>query len=67
MMKEFSVQCNTLSYNLKRIVPDGDRHQLLQAKRNEKIEVIPNTYMYFKIITKDQLAPGKINFAYGSD
>jgi len=27
--------------------------------------VIPNTYMFFKVVTKDMLAPGKINFAFG--
>ena len=35
------------------------------SRRTERIEVIPNTYMNFKVVTKDQLAPGKINFSYG--
>ena len=38
---------------------------MLAHKRVEKIEVIPNTYMFFKVVTKDMLAPGKINFAFG--
>ena len=38
---------------------------MLAARRAEKIEVIPNTYMYFKVVTKEMLAPGKINFAFG--
>ena len=46
---------------------DKDSHQVLAAKRTEKIEVIPSTYMYFKVITKDMLAPGKINFTYADD
>jgi len=35
------------------------------SRRAEKIEVIPNTYMNFKVVTKDMLAPGKINFSFG--
>ena len=27
--------------------------------------MLDDTYMYFKVITKDMLAPGKINFSYG--
>lgn len=38
---------------------------MLPQKRVTKVEVIPNTAMFFKIITKDQLAPGKITFRYG--
>ena len=53
MMKEFNIECHTLNYQLKRLVADKDSHQVLQPKRGEKIEVIPNTYMYFKIVTKD--------------
>ena len=29
------------------------------------MEVLANTPMFFKVITKDMLAPGKVNFAYG--
>ena len=43
---------------------DKDSHQILHPKRGEKIEVIPNTYMFFKVVTKDMIAPGKINFSY---
>ena len=65
MMRDFNVECLTLNYQLKRLVADKDSHQVLAPKRTEKIEVIPNTYMFFKVVTKDMLAPGKINFAYG--
>ena len=27
--------------------------------------MLDDTYMFFKVITKDMLAPGKINFSYG--
>ena len=64
MMKEFNTECHTLNYQLKRLVADKDSHQILIPKRAERIEVIPNTYMYFKVVTKDMLAPGKINFSY---
>lgn len=39
---------------------------MLVPRRQEKIEVIPNTYMFFKILTKDMLAPGKINFTFAA-
>ena len=64
MMKEFNMECHTLNYQLKRLVADKDSHQILHPKRGEKIEVIPNTYMFFKVVSKDMLAPGKINFTY---
>lgn len=66
MMKEFNTECHTLNYKLKRLVADKDSHQILHPKRTEKIEVIPNTYMFFKIVTKDQLAPGKLSFSYNN-
>ena len=53
MMREFNMECHTLNYQLKRLVADKDSHQVLQPKRGEKIEVIPNTYMFFKVVTKD--------------
>ena len=37
----------------------------MQPRKVENIEVIADTYMFFKVITKDMLAPGKINFSYG--
>ena len=58
------MQCHTLNYQLKRLVSDKDSQQVLQSKRTEIIDVIPNTYMYYKVVTKDMLAPGKIHFAY---
>lgn len=58
-MKNFNLECLKLNYLLKR-----ESHQVL-SRRTERIEVIPNTYMNFKVVTKDQLAPGKINFSYG--
>ena len=58
------MQCHTLNYQLKRLVSDKDSQQVLQQKQTEIIDVIPNTYMYYKVVTKDILAPGKINFAY---
>ena len=54
-----------LSYQLTRLVATKDQYHILHHKKTETIEVIPNTYMYFKIITKEMLAPGKINFTYG--
>lgn len=64
MMKDFNTECHTLNYQLKRLVADKDSHQILHPKRVENIEVIPNTYMFFKVVTKDQLAPGKLSFSY---
>lgn len=65
-LKKFSSECNKISYQLKRVVCDNDSHQALVPKRQEKIEVIPETYMFFKVVTKDMLAPGKINFSFGA-
>ena len=65
MIQEFNVACRTLNYQLKRLVADKDSHQILHPRRREKIEVIPETYMYFKVITKDMHGPGKIHFSYG--
>lgn len=63
MMRDFNMECHTLNYQLKRLVTDKDsNNQILFPKRGEKIDVIPNTYMYFKVVTKDMLAPGKITF-----
>ena len=38
--------------------------RVIYPRRPQTIEVIANTYMYFKVVTKDQLAPGKIQFSY---
>ena len=65
MMKEFAVECNTLNYHLKRLVADKDSHQVLAPRRTETIDVIPDTYMYFKVNTRDMQAPGKLHFGYG--
>ena len=64
MMNTFKSECNTLNYKLKRLVCDQDSHQVLYPKRPEQVEVIPNTYMYFKVPSKDQHAPGKVSFYY---
>lgn len=37
---------------------------MLHPRRVETIEVLDDTYMFFKVVTKDMLAPGKINFSY---
>lgn len=47
MMQDFNLECLKLNYLLKR-----DSHQVI-GRRTEKIEVIPKTYMNFKVITKD--------------
>ena len=65
MMKEFAVECNTLNYHLKRLVADKDSHQVLAPRRTEVIDVIPDTYMFFKVVTRDMHAPGKLHFGYG--
>ena len=59
LMTNFNQECLKLNYLLKR-----ETHQVL-SRRTEKVEVIPNTYMNFKVVTKDQLAPGKIHFSFG--
>lgn len=64
MMTTFKSECNTLNYKLKRLVCDQDSTTELPVRRAERVEVIPNTYMYFKVRTKDQLSPGKLHFAY---
>lgn len=64
MMRQFNVEALTLNYQLKRLVADKDSHQVLSHGRAEKIEVIPDTYMFYKVVTKDMLAPGKINFTF---
>ena len=58
-------QSNKLNYQLRRIVADKDSHQVLRPRNTEVIDVIPDVPMYFKVHTKDMLAPGKIHFAYG--
>ena len=65
LLKKVSKDRNILTYQLKRLVADKDGHQVLQPRRVETIEVLDDTYMFFKVITKDMLAPGKINFTYG--
>lgn len=65
-MQKFKSEANIINYQLKRVVCDQDSHHVLAPKRTERIEVIPNTYMFFKVNTKDMLAPGKINFSYGA-
>ena len=53
MMREFNMECHTLNYKLKRLVADKDSHEILHPRKSEQIEVIPNTYMFFKVMTKD--------------
>ena len=38
---------------------------MLAPRRTEVINVIPDTYMYFKVVTRDMHAPGKLHFGYG--
>ena len=52
MMRDFNLKCLELNYRLKRLVADKASHQVL-GRRPEKIEVIPYTYMFFKVNTKD--------------
>ncbi len=64
MMKQFNAEALTLNYQLKRLVADKDSHSVLAHRRAERIEVIPDTYMFYKVVTKDMLAPGKIQFSF---
>ena len=64
MMKQFNAEALTLNYQLKRLVADKDSHSILAHRRAERIEVIPDTYMFYKVVTKDMLAPGKIQFSF---
>lgn len=64
LIKKVSKDRNILSYQLKRLVADKDGHQQLQPKKVETVEVLDDTYMFFKVATKDMLGPGKINFSY---
>lgn len=53
MVTSLKQECNSLNYDLKRIVADKDSQSLLIPKKTEKIEVIPKTYMSYKINTRD--------------
>lgn len=53
MVSTLKQECNTLNYKLKRIVADKDSQSLLIPKKTEKVDVIPETYMFYKIQTKD--------------
>ena len=64
MVSTLKQECNTLNYKLKRIVADKDSQSVLQPKKTEKVDVIPSTYMSYKIPTRDMQAPGQIHFAY---
>ena len=64
MCKALSGDLHKLGYQLRRLVADKDSHQVLKPKQTEIIDVIPNTYMFFKIITKDMLTPGKVHFGF---
>jgi hypothetical protein len=64
MINSLKTECLTLNYQLERLVSDNDSHRILHPKKTLTVEVLANTYMYFKVVTKDMLSPGKINFAY---
>ena len=64
MIKKFNTECLTLNYQLERLVSNNDSHRILQPKKPLTVEVLANTYMYFKVVTKDMLAPGKVHFSY---
>lgn len=53
MVTTLKKECNAINYNLKRIVADKDSQSLLIPKKTEKIDVIPETYMSYKINTRD--------------
>ena len=53
MVNTLKQECNTLNYKLKRIVADKDSQSVLLSKKTEKVDVIPETYMSYKIPTKD--------------
>ena len=53
MVSTLKQECNTLNYNLKRIVADKDSQSIFIPKKTEKVDVIPETYMAFKINTRD--------------
>ena len=53
MVSTLKAKCNSLNYELKRIVADKDSQSVLIPKKTEKIEVIPKTYMSYKINTRD--------------
>ena len=65
LMKKFNTDCLALNYQLERLVSNNDSHRILYPKKTLSVEVLANTPMFFKVITKDMLAPGKVNFAYG--
>lgn len=64
MINKLKTECLTLNYQLERLVSDNDSHRILYPKKTLTVEVLANTYMYFKVITKDMLAPGRLNFSY---
>lgn len=53
MVTTLKKECNAINYNLKRIVADKDSQSLLIPKKTEKIDVIPETIMSYKINTRD--------------
>jgi len=54
-----------MKYELRRLVCSQDEaHIILTVGREIQMEVVPKTYMYFKINVKNKIAPGKLLINY---
>ena len=58
-MENFNLECLKLNYLLKR-----ESRQTI-GRHAEKIDVLPNTYMNFKVVTKDMLLHTEVIFPAG--
>ena len=67
MVSTLKQECNTLNYKLKRIVADKNSQSILILNITEKVDVIPSTYMSYKILTRDMQALGQIYFSYAEE
>ena len=57
-----------MNYQLRRLLcTRDDAHIQLIPNIDQNVEIIPNTYMFFKINVASKMPPGKLVIIYGSD
>ena len=65
MIKQFNDDCKIMKHKLKCIGGSEESHSLITTKGRVEVDVIPNTYIYAKVLVKDQLLQGaKLTIEY---
>jgi hypothetical protein len=64
-LRDIDKKTKKLTYSLKRLVADKEKHIELKDGMPEDIDVLESTHLLVKIFTQGKLSPARIEIQYG--